>query len=269
MKLLHVSDIHLHAEPVCGSEPITHFRRALEHIVAHHADADKLVITGDLTETGDEWSYRQLQSMLDDCGLPAHLAPALLLGNHDERTMFRSVFPDCPVDAQGFIQSVEDTPAGRFVYLDTLKVGEHGGQLCEDRLGWLTRSLDDARADEQPVWLFMHHNPMPVHVPSADTIGLERPEAFRAVLEDNRDLVRHVFFGHCHFSLSGNYVGVPFSAPRSTNHPHWPDIDSDAVRFGQGPLERSYDVCLIDELGTVVHTIDFERSDEVHWIVVE
>ena len=40
-----------------------------------------------------------------------------MVGNHDDRGHLRRFFPDTPVDEDGHLQSVIDTPVGRLVLL--------------------------------------------------------------------------------------------------------------------------------------------------------
>ena len=70
----------------------------------------------------------------------------------------------------------------------------------------------------------MHHNPVEVGIPNADDIGLMDGEAFRELLAAYRTEIRHLFFGHCHYVLSGSVCGIHFSASRSTSHPCVPDF---------------------------------------------
>ena len=216
MKLVHVSDVHVHDAPILGSDPLARLSRVLAHVAEFHADAERLVITGDLTHEGHEADYRRLATMLAGAALPDSLGVRLLIGNHDDRRNFARVFPDTPRTADGFVQSVDDTAAGRFVYLDTHRPGTHSGHLCTARLDWLDARLSEARRDGVPVWLFMHHNPIRVRVRNADDIGIVQLDELQSLLRANRDVVRHIFFGHCHYTLSGSVAGgIPFSAPRS------------------------------------------------------
>jgi len=172
-----------------------------------------------------------------------------------------------PKDPSGYVQYTDDTPAGRFIYLDTVKAGAHAGQFCPDRQEWLRAELERVKADGVSAFLFMHHNPCPVGVPSADIIGLIDYPAFVEILRQYRAQVRHIFFGHCHYILSGSVVGIPMSAPRSTNHPCAPDMKKDAM--GYGGMAPSYDVALIEEDHVVVHSMDFTVEDHLQWLEVE
>lgn len=266
MKLVHLSDIHIHSDTILGSDPVEHFKAVLDHVSEYHADADKVVITGDLTHYGHSESYQQLKVLLHNSGLTESLSPRLLVGNHDNRDEFLSVFPDTACDSNGFVQSVEATDIGWFVYLDTLQAGTHAGHLCSQRMVWLEEVLFKARAAGTAVWLFMHHNPVQVHVQSADSIGLVQAAEFAGLLKRFDGVVRHIFFGHCHYTLSGRIHGASFSAPRSTNHPCWPDFENKDPRLGFGPLERNYNVCFLTEHDIVVHSIDFQRHRDVRYM---
>ena len=96
MKLVHLSDVHIHDELIGNSDPVEQFRRCLAHVEKHFSDADAIVLTGDLTHDGRTASYERLRELVADTPLKLHL----LLGNHDHRGRFRAAFPD--VVAYGF-----------------------------------------------------------------------------------------------------------------------------------------------------------------------
>lgn len=259
MKIVHISDIHISGRPILGVEPVENFRACLGHIEKHNADADAVVITGDLTHQGLESSYRQLRDILDASTVHARL----LIGNHDDRTTFLSVFPRNPLDANGFVQWTEDVGDARFIYLDTVGA-THAGYYEAQRRAWFEAELARARSDGRTVFVFMHHNPAPVGVRSADIIGMVEGPAFRAILRANRDIIRHIFFGHCHYVLAGSVCGVPMSAPRSTSHPCVPEFEARQA-MGVGGLPPTYDVCLISDDQVVVHSIDFLADGQHFW----
>jgi 3',5'-cyclic AMP phosphodiesterase CpdA len=266
MKLIHISDIHIAPVPILGFEPVANFEACLTHIGAFQSDADRIVITGDLTHRGGAESYQRLKSILDTSPLQGDRRPRLLIGNHDNRDTFASVFGDARRDDNGFLQWTEETDAGLYIYLDTAEPGTHAGHYCEKRRAWLRNVLEGARVAKQPAWLFMHHNPIAVHIANADAIGLVEEAEFHAILRDYRDTIRHIFFGHCHFTLSGQVLGIPFSAPRSTNHVCWPDFSGIVNRMGYGAFSPNYNVCFLNDAGTVIHSIDFLDEHKVLWV---
>ena len=125
MKIIHFTDTHFipQGETLYGRDPAVALERCIEDINRHHADAVRCVITGDLTHWGETEAFDHLKRHLDQLKVPLRL----LVGNHDSRDVFRQWFPDHPSDENGFIQSVEDLPAGRFIYLDTNEPGHHDG----------------------------------------------------------------------------------------------------------------------------------------------
>ncbi|NKB50925.1 MAG: phosphodiesterase [Rhizobiaceae bacterium] len=261
MKLVHISDIHIHPQQILGSDPIANFRACMAHVDEHNGDADMIIISGDLTHHGDPSSYARLKDMLDEW----QFSPLLMMGNHDHRKHFQTAFPEVKSDENGYVQYVQDTTLGRFILLDTAEAGTHAGHFCTKRQDWLRGQLELARREGRPVYLVMHHNPVEVGIPNADAIGLMDGAAFCGILSDYRAEIRHIFFGHCHYVLSGSVGGIAFSAPRSTSHPCVPDF-SGINRMGHGDLTPTYNVCLIEEDSTVVHSIDFLKEPSVVWI---
>jgi len=149
--------------------------------------------------------------------------------------------------------------------MDTVDAGRHGGIYCAKRMAWLKSALEGARASGQRAYLFMHHNPVKVHVANADVIGILNEQELQSLLKEYRDTIAHLFFGHCHYTLSGAVSGISYSAPRSTNHTCWPDFSGHAGRMGYGDLAPNYNVCFLDEDSVVVHSIDFLDADKVKW----
>lgn len=261
MKLIHISDTHINGAPVLGSDPVVNFDTCMAHVDKHHSDADMVIITGDLTHHGQRSSYIKLRDLMAD----RKTSPLLVLGNHDHRALFLEIFPQYRPDENGFIQYVITRPEGHFIILDTVKAGTHAGHYCALRQAWLKQQLQTARDAGQPAFLFMHHHPVDVGVKSSDSIGLMDGPAFRDILKDNRDVIRHIFFGHCHYILSGSVCGIPFSSPRSTNHPCVP-VFTGTSRLGFAPYPPTYNVCLIREESVIVHSIDFRDDDKVTWM---
>ena len=213
MKFIQISDIHLVApgDRLYGLDPKERFESCIADINSQHPDAEFVVITGDLTQRGEEHAYRLLEDLLKRLTMPVHL----LIGNHDHRSRFQSVFPTAARDPNGFVQFSLETAAGRFIGLDTNDPNGHYGTLCPQRLDWLDARLREAAG--RPVCLFMHHAPLAVGLREMDVIALQDSQQFADIVTSHGN-VRHIFFGHLHRSLSGSWRGIPFSTLPGTNH---------------------------------------------------
>lgn len=250
MKFIHLTDTHFvpPGEKLYGLDPAVSLGAAISDINAHHADAELVVITGDLTHWGEPESFVHLADVLEGLDLPVEL----LIGNHDARDVFRRHFPNQGVDDNGFIQSVRDTSVGRFLFLDTVLAGTHAGHYSPERCAWLSDAL---AATDRDTFLFMHHPPFPVRIPALDDIGLQHAAEFRAAVEPHRAKIRHLFFGHVHRPMAGSWIGIPVSTVRAMNHQTWFDMESTTLEGSHEP--PAYAVATIDADTVVIHAHDF------------
>ncbi len=254
---LHLTDLHVtpaDAAPLYGLDPGARLALAVEDIARRHgpqgaAPAAFAVVTGDLTHHGEPAAYARLRALLAGLPCPAHL----LLGNHDDRAAFRHAFPEAPSDAGGFVQQALDTPAGRFLLLDTNEPGTHAGRLCGARLGWLADRLAE---DESPVLLFLHHPPYRVGISQMDEIPLLDADALWKVVAPHRQRIRHLFHGHLHRPLSGSWRGIPASSLRGTAHQVALDFAERTVVPGSHE-PPAYALVRTSRDDVVVHTHDF------------
>ena len=247
MKFIHLTDPHLvtPGDKLKGLDPAARLEPAFDDIARHHADAECCVITGDLADIGEASAYVWLSERLASFDIPCHL----IIGNHDSREEFVAHFGDTPVDPDGYVQSVVDTSAGKFVLLDTVEAGTHGGEYCDARQAWLRRTLDELAGE--PVYLFMHHPPFDIHMPCLDRIGLTQQQAMVNIVTDHGN-IRHLFFGHAHRPICGNWHGISFSTLRGTNHQVGLQFDRDVIDYVDEPPE--YAVVFVDDDRIVIHS---------------
>jgi Icc protein len=248
MKILQLSDLHLirPGELLHGEDPLAHLHDALADIAVHHADAELLVLSGDLSDNGDPAAYQTLRDALADMPMPRQL----MLGNHDLREPFAAIFPNA-LDSDGFAQASHATPHGQLIFLDTLEHGHTEGHLCPKRLVWLEAQLDAAR--DAPVYLFAHHPPFRIGMPPIDAVGLHDADALHALCRNHGD-VRHIFAGHVHRPVAGSWRGIPFSAVKGTHHQAKLQFANEFVTAMEPP---GYAVILIDANDLAVHFHDF------------
>ncbi len=248
-KIIQLTDLHIvpHGERVFGFDPVARLQAVLDDVYEKHADADLCVITGDLTDRGDEASYQLLRDRLQDFPLPL----CLMMGNHDRRQPFLSVFPDTRTDRDGFVQSAWSLGELRIVVLDTLDEALAGaGRLCPQRLAWLSDTLADA--PDAPTIVFLHHPPFAIGVNYFANMLLANGGELDAVLNLHPQVV-HLGFGHVHMSVYGSRSCRSFSAARGSAPP---------IEFSQQQLDGyyqqrlpSYDVILFEHQAVTVHHV--------------
>jgi 3',5'-cyclic AMP phosphodiesterase CpdA len=250
MKIIQITDLHLvrPGDRLFDTDPHERLRLCLADIARHHADADLLVVTGDLAHQGDPVAYGALRETLLDFPVPVEL----LIGNHDDRIALRAAFPGLPDDGAGFVQSSRDTRAGRLLFLDTNEPGTHAGGYCDARFNWLARQL--AGSPSAHAFIFMHHPPGPIAYRPADEIGLRPSRRFLELVQQHQ--VRHIFFGHVHRPVSGSWGSAPFSALRGLNHQVWLDFAAlDGIPCSLEP--PAYAIIFLSPEAVVVHLHDF------------
>lgn len=270
IKIIQLSDTHLVAAPhrLYGLDPRARLAEAIADIDAKHDDADLCVVTGDLAHWGEADAYAAFAEIWQSAAMPA----VFLIGNHDDRETAKTCVPGIMVDADGFVQGTRRIGDLTCLFLDTATPGSHAGTYCERRCAWLARALAEAPGD---VLIFLHHPPLAVGVAPMDAIALHDADAFAAVLEPHRTRIRHLFFGHLHRPIAGNWRGWSFSGVRGLNHQL--ALDGHLRVAGGQPSDDiagsretpGYGVALIDDHSVVVHFLDLAKSQRSFSLVTE
>ena len=195
----HLSDPHLDGSP----ERAQRLRAALVHATGGRRPAGVVVLSGDVADGGTPDQYAQVREVLADCPVPVLAVP----GNHDGGTAFAEGLLGTHAVPPG---RVEEVAGARFVLLDSTVAGSDGGALSTTALDVLGGALGDAERDgwTGPLFVVLHHPPVPLGDPGLDAIGLAGPEAFAAVL-DGRPGVTAVLAGHAHVAAATTVAGVP------------------------------------------------------------
>lgn len=250
MKFIHLTDTHVIGHGLLyGQDPSECLARAVSSINAEHGDADFVILTGDMTHWGDAAAYARFAEEITKLTMPVHL----MVGNHDDTPSLVQTFPDIPRDESGFVQTAIETPFGRFLLLDTKAQGTHAGAYCQARRSWLARQLDTSK----PVFLFLHHPPFKIGIKAMDAIMMQDAEPFHEVIAPHKARIRHLFFGHVHRAIWGNWRGISYSCMRGLNHQVALDLDAPANKIKGNFEPPAYGVVLLDEYQVTVHMHDF------------
>jgi len=211
MKIIQLTDPHLSGVPrgnVYGLNPAYRLRRAMKSIAQSHADASFIALTGDLANAASEGAYEILSRIVKKSKIPVYP----IMGNHDDREMFKKYFPEYFED--GFVQYVVEKEDKVFLFLDTLVEGQRYGEMCQKRLSWLEKKLKTYK--KKPVYLFMHHHPVSSGLYEMDNdANFRSAEAFWKLLDKYKN-IRHITFGHLHRIMHASRGAVSMHSTRST-----------------------------------------------------
>ena len=212
-----ITDFHI---GLPGGRMDGRFRTAafLETAVAHLASLDPppdvVLATGDLVDRGLPEEYERLRGILAPIGAPVHVIP----GNHDDRAALSEAFAD-----QGYLPrgggflhyAIDDWPV-RLIALDTVIPGKIGGELCAERLRWLSDRL--AEEPDRPTLIFMHHPPMKSGISGMDRHGFGAGAREMGAIVEEHPNVERIVCGHLHRPVTARWHGTVLSVAPSTAH---------------------------------------------------
>lgn len=230
MRLIQLTDCHLHADPAAASRTgIPH--RQLERLVAAAATQrpDLVLVTGDVSEDRTAASYALAERCLSTLDCPWFWLP----GNHDD--------PGLMADCRPFHESL-DLGDRRLLLLDTQRPGRAEGEIGAARLTALAERLAE---DPRPTLVAMHHPPLAVGSAWMDALGLVDAEAFWATLAAH-DQVEAVFCGHIHQAFVGRGPAeageVPVYGCPATSDQFLPGAEAFSVDEASRPGYRVIDL---------------------------
>lgn len=186
MRLIQITDPHLHADPAARSRtgiPFAQLQAVVAAVIIERPDA--VVVTGDISQDESAAAYGAAARLFDTLPCPWHWLP----GNHDQRELMAAERP---------LTDAVELGGWRLLLLDTQVPGAPHGALGADKLAALAAQLE---GDDRPTLIAMHHPPVAVGADWMDAIGLKDRDAFWQVLAAFPQ-VRTVLFGHAHQAFS-------------------------------------------------------------------
>lgn len=198
--------------------------RCVEEVLALKQQPDVILLTGDLVDSGHPEEYEHLQAILKP--LPQRIIA--VPGNHDERNAMRAAFcKDGYMPAEdGFLQfAIDGDYPLRILGLDTVIPKQSGGELCQERLGWLERTLE--QKPDIPTLVMMHHPPFETGIGYMDRFGLKGREAFADIVSRHPQ-IELILCGHLHRTIRASVGGRPAMTCPGPAHQIALDIDPEA-----------------------------------------
>jgi 3',5'-cyclic AMP phosphodiesterase CpdA len=189
-------------------------QRAFQAVARLTPRPDIVLLTGDLTECGLEEEYANIATLIRRfLPFPAYVIP----GNHDRRENLRQGMAHLPgvTSHPEYIQySVDDYPV-RIVMLDTLVPGSGHGELRDEQLAWLDRTL--AAEPAKPTLIGMHHPPFRCGIAHMDKINLRNAADFEGVIAHHPQ-VQRIICGHHHRPITARVAHAVASISPSVAH---------------------------------------------------
>ncbi|MDR9394025.1 MAG: phosphodiesterase, partial [Roseovarius sp.] len=246
--ILQISDLHIMPEGqlfkgrIDTAAALRHILAGLTRLLPVIGPVERLVISGDLTETGCQGAYDHQRAIMADAPLPWRAIP----GNHDSREAMRAfAAQDEWMPDDGPINWREDLDDVTMLGLDTLVEGADHGAVTDATLTWLEAALRDLR--HRPVLIFMHHPPVDTGISEMDAIGLKPNPRLESLLR-NHDGPVQIACGHVHRVIAGQFAGRQVTIAPGSSHAVGLDLRTDAgITFIPG------------HSGAVLHDIGAER----------
>ncbi|MEC9095541.1 MAG: phosphodiesterase [Planctomycetota bacterium] len=230
-QIVQITDIHLVGD--AGPLLLEHdtraaFFRIKDYLSQHHADCERLIVTGDLAHDEGEQVYQELFDAL----APWHDRLRVIPGNHDARLPMQKVFAPIIRDDRESVSFLDELNGWTLIGLDTLIEGAVEGDLAGEQWTWLRETVSAAT---RPVAIFMHHPPVFVGSRWVDELSLNSLGVFSNLVEEFEQ-IKLVVCGHVHqeFSTQIFHADV-FTTPSTCVQfkPHSVDfaVDSSAPGF--------------------------------------
>ena len=141
---VHLTDLHIGNPDIVDdhlfSDTTANLKALLADIKTLVPQPKFIVATGDLTNQGDEGSYRNLKAILDDAALEIPMFFAL--GNHDKRDGFYTGMLGRNEDLGAPFFHAQAIDGVHLITLDSSTPGKVGGSIEPEQFAWLEAELD-------------------------------------------------------------------------------------------------------------------------------
>lgn len=214
--IAHLSDTHLLAGGALLAGLVdteAHLRATAARLRVAAADADAIVVSGDVADTGEPGAYALAREILEPVAAEIGAPIVWAAGNHDERSQMRATLgltgePDDPID------SVHEVGELRIVSFDTSLPGWHHGGFDAAQAEWLAAAL--AQPPALGTVLVMHHPPLPYRSNLMRLLEFRDEQRLAEVLGAGD--VRAILSGHLHINGSGTFAEIPVMLAGATSY---------------------------------------------------
>ncbi len=216
MEFLHISDLHYRMHYPAADEgypsifknmtsPLEQLRSGMKKIQMENLAF--VLISGDLTENGDESDYRELKTQLDD--IFGEVPYIVTVGNHDNLEAFHAVWGKNPAqETYGTVQCFGNVTV---IALNNASGSAGQGEIGMGHCRWLERCLTESVRRGDRVILMMHH-PL-IFDPASPIPAVDFSPEFLKVIKRNPPAA--ILCGHTHNELCGSFEGILYATAGS------------------------------------------------------
>lgn len=250
MRIIHMSDIHLAqgGRIIWNTDTKSHFDKAID-IIKEMRDIDAIIVSGDVSNDGTEWTYQYFDEKISSLGIPTYCCP----GNHDNIDIMFHRY------SSNSYQIKDDVliKGWRFYFLnsvvpddDDFQQNKARGYLEDKVLVALEKSLISNHA---PSVIVLHHPPQE---PGGwlNRKLLDNREEFNEIIS-RYSHVRMVLYGHIHYNLQHEENGILYSSAPSIGYA----FDKNLPKFQIAYKQEGFDLIEIGHDAITINKINIHH----------
>ena len=194
IRLLQLTDFHVfadRAQRLKGIDTCSSLEKVVQHVLDSEVPFDHVIVTGDHTHDEQAGSYAFVKNQLERLHQQWWQVP----GNHDDRTVMRSIFSNLKGTGDDQIRFQFDAESWACIGLDSHVPGQVSGRVEAIQMEWLKQQLLESKADQ--IAIFLHHPPLDIPSDWMDKIGLDGRHLLADVVKADAR-IQLIVCGHVH-----------------------------------------------------------------------
>ena len=244
---VHITDLHISAPELRDEKLRSNTTETLHTVLGMIRQINPppsfVIASGDLTNHGDEASFRTLAQMMEGFEIPVVWA----LGNHDTRAGFYAGLlksTDSADKTYDHDQVIDDI---HIITLDTSNPLRIGGDLSDAQFDYLESALQTQ--PELPTIISMHHAPALDTDPLWEWEGwsFAAPHRLAGMLKGRK--IAGILSGHIHQDRFSHWHGIPLIVGMGLHAALDPLHSGKSIRSVQG---TSFSICALRDSGLTV-----------------
>ncbi len=253
-RFIHLTDLHFSSRDKTQNEIHFETRKTILNVIKEinnfRPEPDFILISGDLSNTGNIKSYEELYQILKNIKTPIYYA----LGNHDKKLSFNKVFRNINAEEPLFYNHIiEDL---NLIVLDTSVSGKVSGEISHEQFKFLSNCLTQHKQMQS---LIMMHHPPKFSSSSPKWISLDEESTTELKSKLANQNILAIVCGHIHINQTNFWHGIPIIISNGL----YSTIDfskKDEMKIIEG---KSFNMCHIRDNGIGVTVVPVKPTAKV------